>query len=116
MLQSADVVVVGAGNAGLCAALAARDAGAEVLVLERAPRAARGGNSAFTGGVMRFAYRDASDLKALVPTLSDAELEDTDFGSYSEDVFYADIARVTEHRADPDLADLLVSRSNETLR
>lgn len=116
MLQSADVVVIGAGNAGLCAALAARDAGAEVLLLERAPRAARGGNSAFTGGVMRFAYRDAGDLLALVPTLSSAELEDTDFGSYPEDVFFADIARVTEHRADPELADLLVSRSHETLR
>ena len=115
MLRDMDVVVVGAGNAGLCAALAARDAGAEVLLLERAPRSARGGNSAFTGGVMRFAYRDASDLLALVPALSSAELEDTDFGSYPEDVFFADVARVTEHRADPDLADLLVSRSYDTL-
>ena len=65
MLESADVVVVGAGNAGLCAALAARDAGAEVLVLERAPRDARGGNSAFTGGVMRFAYTGASAVRSL---------------------------------------------------
>src|ERR1700733_14738863 len=94
MLQSADVVVGGAGHAGRCAALAARGAGAQGLGLERAPRAALGGNSAFTGGVMRFAYRDASDLKALVPTLSDAELEDTDFGAYSADVLHADIARV----------------------
>lgn len=113
---SVDVVVVGAGNAGLCAAIAAREAGADVLLLERAPRAERGGNSAFTGGVMRFAYRGADDLRALVPDLSDAELANADFGSYPEETFYADLARVTEYRADPELADLLVSRSQETLR
>ena len=116
MQQSVDVVVVGAGNAGLCAALAAREAGAEVLVLERAPRAERGGNSAFTGGVMRFSYRGADDLVALVPDLSDSELADADWGSYPEETFFADIARVTEYRADPDLADLLVSRSHDTLK
>ncbi|MCP5972532.1 FAD-binding protein, partial [Klebsiella pneumoniae] len=41
-------IVVGCGNAALCAAISARENGAEVLVLERAPRALRGGNSAFT--------------------------------------------------------------------
>ncbi len=110
-----DVVVVGAGNAGLCAALAARDEGAEVLVLERAPREARGGNSAFTGGVMRFAFETAEDIVALVPDLSEAELAGSDFGSYPVDVFFDDIVRVTEHRCDPDLAALLVGRSHETL-
>jgi tricarballylate dehydrogenase len=114
--RAVDVVVVGAGNAGLCAALAARESGAEVLVLERAPRAARGGNSAFTGGVMRFAYDGAEDLLPLVPDLSESELDGADFGSYPEETFFADIARVTEYRADPDLADLLVSRSHDTLR
>jgi tricarballylate dehydrogenase len=111
-----DVVVVGAGNAGLCAAIAAREAGAEVLLLERAPRAERGGNSAFTGGVMRFAYTGADDLLPLVPNLSDDELAGADFGAYPEETFYADLARITEYRADPDLGDLLVSRSYETLR
>src|ERR1700754_3558693 len=49
----ADVVVVGAGNAALCAALSAREHGADVLVLEKAPESLRGGNSYFTGGLMR---------------------------------------------------------------
>ncbi|MFL5150819.1 MAG: FAD-dependent oxidoreductase, partial [Microvirga sp.] len=43
-----DVVVVGAGNAAFCAALAAREAGASVVMLERAPREENGGNSRFT--------------------------------------------------------------------
>jgi succinate dehydrogenase/fumarate reductase flavoprotein subunit len=49
-----DVVVVGAGNAGMCAALAARGEGARVLVLEAAPFDERGGNSRFTAGALRF--------------------------------------------------------------
>ena len=55
-MQGHDVVVVGAGNAGLCAALSAREAGARVLVLEKAPRPERGGNTAFTGGLLRFTF------------------------------------------------------------
>ena len=50
-----DVLVVGAGNAAMCAALAAEEAGASVLVIERAPRDQRGGNTAFTAGSMRVA-------------------------------------------------------------
>src|SRR5687767_12084018 len=57
-----DVVVVGAGNAALCAALAASDAGAEVLVLEKAPESASGGNSHFVGGLMRFPHEGTQDL------------------------------------------------------
>ena len=53
--KSYDVIVVGAGNAALCAALSAREQGAKVLVLERAPREERGGNSAFTAGGFRMA-------------------------------------------------------------
>lgn len=60
------VVVVGAGNAALCAALSARERGAEVSVLECAPRAERGGNTAFTAGTMRVVLRDGSDLGSVV--------------------------------------------------
>jgi tricarballylate dehydrogenase len=51
-----DVIVVGKGNAALCSALAARDTGAKVLMIEAADKDGHGGNSRFAGGVMRFAY------------------------------------------------------------
>ena len=113
--QHYDVMVVGAGNAAMCAALAAYEGGARVLVLERAPEAEAGGNSRFTAGAIRFAYDGVDDLRALMPDLTDAEVEMTDFGTYTEDEFYADLGRITDYRCDPELADTLVTRSNETL-
>ena len=47
-----DVVVVGGGNAALCAALSAVEHGSRVALLERAPEDSRGGNSAFTAGTV----------------------------------------------------------------
>src|SRR5437879_12879862 len=53
-MREYDVVVAGAGNAALCAAISAHENGARVLVLERAPEAERGGNSYLTAGGFRF--------------------------------------------------------------
>ena len=111
-----EVIVVGAGNAAMCAALAARDAGAAVLVLERAPESERGGNTAFTAGAMRTVYDGVDDLQGLMPDLSAEEIATTDFGVYRADQFYTDMERVTEYRADPDLVEVMVSRSLETLK
>jgi len=114
--KSFDVVVVGAGNAGLCAALAAREGGARVLVLEAAPETERGGNSRFTAGAMRVVYRGIDDLRELIPDLTDADIARTDFGAYTESDFLDDMGRITEYRSDPDLVELLVRRSFDTLR
>ena len=116
MKSSVDVVVIGGGNAALCAALSARETGAEVLVLERAPYEERGGNSTFTAGAMRFAYNGNEEILELVDDLSEDLIARTDFGSYPEEKFFDDIARVTENRTDPELADVLVSQSLDTLR
>lgn len=117
LTSECDVVVVGGGNAALCAALAAKDGGARsVLILERAPYDERGGNSRFTAGAMRFAYDGVEDILDLVPDLSPGEIEKTDFGSYTEKQFLDDLARVTEYRTDPELAEILVRRSLATLR
>lgn len=110
-----DVLVVGAGNAALCAALSARGSGASVTVLERAPEDERGGNSRFTGGSMRIPFNGLDDLLKVVPDLSDAEMRDTDFGSYSVDQYFDDMGRVTNYRCDPDLTEVLIRQSFGTI-
>ena len=109
------VAVVGGGNAALNAAIAARQGGAEVTLLERAPFALRGGNSRFTAGAMRTVYDGIADLHRLMPELTADEIDRADFGSYSREQFYDDLARVTQYRTDPDLAERLVESSFETL-
>ena len=110
-----DVLILGAGNAAICAALAAREAGASVRVLERAPADERGGNTRFTAGAFRVVYDGVDDLRALMPDLTDAEIARSDFGSYGEDKFFDDMGRVTDYRTDPDLCEILVRRSRDTL-
>jgi tricarballylate dehydrogenase len=115
LLSSADVVVVGAGNAALCAALAAGERGVSVLVLERAPENEAGGNSRFTAGAFRCVYNGVEDLRALMPDLTDEEVAKSDFGVYTEENFFDDMGRVTEYRTDPDLCEILIKRSKPTL-
>src|SRR5688572_18092522 len=95
-----DVVVVGAGNAGLTAALAARQAEAHVLLLDKCPKAARGGNTRFSGGGFRFTYRDLDDMRPMVPDLTDEEAAKMEVGTYSTTDFFEDIMQVTEYAAD----------------
>ena len=110
-----DVIVVGGGNAAFCAALAAREQGASVVMLEAAPEDEAGGNSRFTAGAMRVAYDGVEDILKLVPDLSETEIETTDFGSYTRDQFFDDMARVTQYRSEPELVDRLVTGSLDTL-
>lgn len=110
-----DVVVVGAGNAAFCAALTVRELGCRALMLECAPEEESGGNSRFTSGAIRFAYRGIEDLKAVMPDLSEDEIAGTDFGTYTTDQFFDDMFRVTRYRTDAELCDLLVTRSFDTI-
>ena len=110
------VVVVGGGNAGLCAAIAAKEGGAAVHLIERAPEHLRGGNSAFTAGLMRTVYNGVEDVGDLVDSLTDDDLRNAEFGSYSRADFLDTLARITEYRCDPDLAEKLIGDSTNTLR
>ncbi len=114
-MQDRDVIVVGGGNAALCAALSARESARRVLVLERAPEDEAGGNSRFTAGAFRVVYGGVEDIKRIVPDLTPEEIARTDFGTYTADQFFDDMARVTQYRCDPDLTELLVRRSLDTL-
>ncbi len=113
--ESTDVVVVGAGNAGLSAALAAREGGARVLVLEKAPQDERGGNTAFTGGLFRFPFDGIEQIKPMIPDYSEEELAVVEVGRYTERDFLDDLERVTEGLTDPVLSELLVTGARPTM-
>jgi tricarballylate dehydrogenase len=116
MEKTHDVIVVGGGNAALCAALSAREHGATVLVLERAPESQRGGNSAYTGGGFRMVHHGVETVKSVVPDLSEGEIANTDFGEYTAEQYLDDLGRVTQWYTDPDLAETVVRNSTETVQ
>src|SRR4030088_2774084 len=90
-----DVLVIGGGNAGLCAALSAREAGATVLLVEAAPRHFRGGNSRHTRDV-RYMH------DAVCPYVTGTSLEDE---------FWDDLRRVTGGETNEALARLTIRAS-----
>lgn len=90
-----DVLVIGAGNAALCAAITARNNGARVLVLEWAPRDFRGGNSRHTRNV-RYAHREATEYVT---------------GPYTVEEYFADLMRVTAGRTNEELARMVLEES-----
>ena len=113
-----DVIVVGAGNAALAASVSARENGADrVLVLEKAPESERGGNTYFSGGLLRIVFNSAAELSPLIP---DAEAKIPGFNDgvlpYTADDFWEDLQRVTRGRTDAALATALVGNSYDTIR
>ena len=113
-MQQFDVIVVGKGNAALCAALAAKDQGASVAMLEAAPVDESGGNSRFAGGVMRFAYDSVRDLQRVTDIPPD-EVHAVDWESNTQDQFYDDLYHVTSYRTDPALSEALITQSLDAM-
>ena len=116
-MEEYDVIVVGAGNAALAASVSARENGAErVLVLEKAPREMRGGNTHWSGGVLRFAFDDPREIEPLVPS---AEQKYESFyegiSPYTKADYHGDLMRVTNGRTDPVLSKVLVENSKDTV-
>jgi tricarballylate dehydrogenase len=97
--SSCDVLVIGGGNAGLCAAITAREAGARVVVVEHAPLAMRGGNS-----------RHTRNLRALHEAPTDVLT-----GVYGEDEYWDDLRRVTGGKTDESLARTAIRESARAL-
>lgn len=94
-----DVLVIGGGNAALCAAIAARRNGASVLVLEGAPKFYRGGNTRHTRN-MRCAHDAATEILT---------------GPYTEEEFWEDLLRVTGGQTDEVLALHMIRESKDIL-
>jgi tricarballylate dehydrogenase len=113
-MQQYDVIVVGKGNAALCAALAAHDQGAKVAVLEAANEDESGGNTRFAGGVMRFAFETLEDLRR-VTDISDEEAATSDFGTNTREEFLDKLYQLTSYRTDPDLSEVLVNQSLDVM-
>src|ERR1700737_61673 len=97
--QVFDVLVVGGGKCGLCAAISARRSGASVLVLEAAPKFYRGGNTRHTRN-MRCAHDAATDLLT---------------GPNTEQAFWEDLLRVTGGHTDEELARHMIAESKDIL-
>lgn len=111
-----DVVVVGGGNAALCAALSAAECGARVMVLEAAPKDRRGGNSFFTGGALRFPIEGVADAQQLIPDLTAAEVEKIEIAPLSSTDLYTELCELSEYQTDPDLTLTLVDQSFDGMK
>jgi tricarballylate dehydrogenase len=113
--RTADVIVVGAGNAALTAALAAREQGCDVLVVEAAPRELRGGNSRFSGGIFRVAHDGLEHLRPLLTEEGSRWADRVSIDAYHPDRYQGDIDLVCQGRSDADLIRTLIANSYRTV-
>jgi tricarballylate dehydrogenase len=115
--QSCDVIVIGGGSSAFEAAIAARNAGAErVVLLEKAPEAEYGGNARYSGTGFRFVHDGAAEMRDLVPDLDEEYYRSLNINPYTREDFLADLERMTQGRMDESLAETLVDESNAAVR
>ncbi|MEM7370774.1 MAG: FAD-dependent tricarballylate dehydrogenase TcuA [Bacteroidota bacterium] len=110
------VIVIGSGNAALCAGISALESGAEVVMIEKAPVHEAGGNSRYTAGAMRFVYESNDDLLPLLLNPEDPRIPQTDFGSYSKETFAQDLLGFNEGRPLSLHQYILINNSYDTMR
>ena len=111
-----EILVIGSGNAALCAAISALENGAQVTILEAAPKAEAGGNSMYTAGAMRFVYNSNDDLLPLLNDPNDERIARTEFGSYSKEKFQSDLLSFNDGKPLSLQQNILIDNSYETMR
>ena len=112
-----DVLVVGSGNAGFVAAISAVQSGAEhVLLIDKCPDEWVGGNTYFTAGAYRTTHSGLPDLLPMVNNVDHETAQKIELSPYTEADFHADLEKVCDGRSDAELASILVSQSNDTIK
>jgi tricarballylate dehydrogenase len=97
--ERSDVVVVGGGHAGLCAAITAAEEGARVVLLERAPKAMRGGNTRHTRNLRAMHHAPQAGLS----------------GAYDEHEYWQDLLKVTAGHTNESLTRMVIAQSEGLL-
>lgn len=110
-----DVIVVGGGNAALCAALSANEAGARALVLEASPKEERGGNSRFAGCIFRAPHKGLEHVKPLLVKNGQADSDRARMQPYTPDDFRNDMKTSSKNRVDADLVEVVIEQGYDTL-
>lgn len=111
-----DVVVIGAGSAAFESAVAARQSGAEhVLMVEKADEAEAGGNARFSHTGFRFCYSGPEDIRPFLPDVDPGVFERMAIPPYTREDYLDDLNSVTDGRIDPDLAAAIADDSNEAV-
>src|SRR4051812_39255437 len=113
--ETCDIIVIGGGSAAHEAAVAAREAGAErIIMLEKAPEAEFGGNARYSHTGFRFVYDGGREIREFID-VDDATFDNFVMPPYTRENFLADLNRVSEGRIDQELANFLVDHSNASV-
>lgn len=110
------VIVIGSGNAALCAAIAALENGAAVTILEKTNKKLAGGNSKYTAGAMRFTYNNCEELYPLLLNPDDDRLPKTEFGSYTKTKFEQDLLDFNDGKPLSLHQQILINNSYNTIK
>ena len=114
--MQADVLVIGSGNAALCAAIAALEKGAKVVIIEKANEAEMGGNSRYTAGAMRFVYNSDEEILPLLKKPKDKKINLTEFGTYTKGKFQEDLYGFNEGQPLSIHQQTLINESYATMK
>jgi succinate dehydrogenase/fumarate reductase flavoprotein subunit len=112
-----DVVVIGGGNAGFCAAVsAAQSKAGKVILIDKCPKAWAGGNSYFTAGAFRAVHAGLEDVLPLVSNVDEETAKMIELEPYTVIDFLNDMSRITHGKYDKELGRVLVEESNGAVK